>query len=121
MDDTRCGDDCCFVKSGFCNKDCECPNYTETIWEEASSGKTKIVKDCAPKRTMIEQQRMVNSFNAITASNQVLRDKIDKLEGLLLQIINQSRIFFAEIEEGSIKAIPYEGKNEKPDLSIHDS
>lgn len=113
MEDTRCGEDCCFVKSGFCNKDSECPNYTETIWEEASSGKTKIVKDCAPKRTMIEQQNMTNSFNAVTASNQVLRDKIDRLEGLLLQIIQESKIFFAEIEEGNIKALEYqEKKNE---------
>lgn len=113
MEDTRCGDECCFVKSGFCNKDTECPNYTETVWEEASSGKMKTVKDCAPKRTMIEQQRMTNSFNAVTASNQVLRDKIDRLEGLLLQIIQESKIFFAEIEEGKVQAIEYQEKKDE--------
>src|SRR5690554_2741466 len=108
MENTSCGENCCFVQSGFCNSEKDCPNYTETIWEEASTGKIKTVKDCSPKRTMIEQQRLINSFTGVTASVQVLRDKIDKLESLLLQIINESKIFIAEIDQKKIEAIMFD-------------
>jgi hypothetical protein len=101
MEDTRCGENCCFVKSGFCDSDTGCPNYTETLWEESSSGKLKTVKDCSPKRTMIEQQRMINSFSATQGSVQVLRDKVDNLETLLVNLVNQTKQVFIELQEKS--------------------
>lgn len=101
MEDTACGEDCCFVKSGFCNNETECPNFTETIWQEGNSGKIKNVKDCSPKRTVIEQQRIINCVVACQGSVQVLRDKIENLETLLLNLINQSRSAFCEIEEAT--------------------
>lgn len=113
MEDTRCGENCCFVKSGFCDSDIGCPNFTETLWEEGSSGKIKTVRDCSPKRTMIEQQRMINSFAGTQASVQVLRDKIDRLEMLLVNLVNQTKEVFIELKDGSgIKKISQREKDE---------
>lgn len=106
-EDTRCGKNCCFVKSGFCEDDTGCPNYTETIWEDISNGKIKTVRDCAPKRTMIEQQRLINSMTGLQNAFETLSNRLNSVENSLSHIINESKIFFAEIEEGRIKAIPY--------------
>jgi len=108
MEDTNCGENCAFFKSGFCLNEKECPNYTETIWEEAATGKTKVVKDCAPKRTMMEQQRAINSITAMHGAFQKLKEKVESLETMLFQIINASKKFLQEQEE--IKQI--EKKNE---------
>lgn len=113
MEGTSCGEDCCFVKSGFCDSEKGCPNYTESFWEETSTGKMKTVRDCAPKRTMLEQQRLVNSYTMMTGSMNELRDKIDNLEKILLQIINESKIFIAEIEEGNITPIEYKRQQDE--------
>jgi hypothetical protein len=52
MEDTACGSKCAFVKMGFITTCEDCPNYTETWWQEGQTGNTRIVKDCAPKRIM---------------------------------------------------------------------
>lgn len=101
MDNTNCGTECAFVKSGFCQKDNECPFYTESIWE--SKGERKVVKDCSPKRTMFEQQRMINHFTGVQSSVQVLRDKIDTLEKALLFLISRSKELMDELEKENLK------------------
>jgi hypothetical protein len=62
MENTNCGDDCPMVKCGFCKCDKECPNYNESWWLEAKTQEQKLVKDCIPKRLMIQsnlqQQRI---------------------------------------------------------------
>lgn len=91
MESTCCGDNCCFLKNGLCEKVEDCPNYTESVWRENSSGKVSVIKDCAPKRIMLSQQQIFNSFDAVTGSVQVLRDKVTSLEDLLVTLINQSK------------------------------
>ena len=54
MENTTCGKDCPFVKQGFCNSDCECPHYVESVWVQGDTQEKKIVKDCSPKRMLIQ-------------------------------------------------------------------
>lgn len=101
MENTNCGDKCAFVKSGFCNSDCECPFYAESIWE--SKGETKIVKDCSTKRIMIEQQRMMNNFIGVQSSVEVMRDKLENLEKALVFLISRSKELMEELEKENLK------------------
>lgn len=48
MKDTACKD-CPFLKMGFP----ECPNYIETLWYQEGEVQPVIVKDCAPKRSLL--------------------------------------------------------------------
>lgn len=38
----------------------ECPNYIETFWEENGNPQPILVKDCAPKRTLLMMQELYN-------------------------------------------------------------
>lgn len=53
VNDTACKD-CPFKKMGMS----ECPNYIETFWHEKNNPQPKLVKDCAPKRTLLMLQEM---------------------------------------------------------------
>ena len=101
MENTNCGDKCSFVKSGFCNSDCECPFYIESIWE--SKGEPKVIKDCSPKRMMLEQNRMTNHFIGVQSSVQVLRDKVENLEKALVFLISRSKELMVELDKENLK------------------
>lgn len=96
MDCTNCGDKCPFVKQGFCQTDSECPHYMESWWIESESGKQKLVKDCAPKRLMLDSQNQFNRSISMQASIDKMEHRLAKLETLLQMLINQSRVFLEE-------------------------
>ena len=93
MQDTACGKDCPFVKTGFCESDAQCPNYCESVWVEAQSQEKKIVRDCVPKRLLfqnndqnhrilalqeaLEQQR--NMFQIMSSNFKALFQEVEKL------------------------------------------
>lgn len=52
--DTAC-QDCPFRKQGL-----ECPNFIETFWMEEGNPQPVLVKDCAPKRSMLMIQELYN-------------------------------------------------------------
>lgn len=114
IEDTDCKENCSFVKLGICKSSCECPNYTESIWEDKQSGQVKVVKDCSPKRILFEQTRMIGSFNRVEKEMQIVRDKVNSIDALLQQIINQSREFVKEQNKQK-----FEVENEKnPNLIV---
>jgi len=84
MDNTNCGAECPFVKTGFCNSDRECPNYSESCWIEGKTGEQKMIKDCIPKRLMIQN------------NHQQMR-----LEGLQ-QAVEQQRNAFMQLGENFV-------------------
>jgi hypothetical protein len=55
MKDTAC-ENCPFKKMGFD----QCPNYIETLWHEKDNAQPVIIKDCAPKRTLLMVQELYN-------------------------------------------------------------
>lgn len=96
MDCTNCGNECPFVKQGFCQKDSECPHYMESWWVEADSGNQKLVKDCAPKRLMLDSQNQYNRSISMQASIDKMEHRLAKLEAILQALIHQSQAFIAE-------------------------
>lgn len=55
MQDTQC-ENCPFLAQGFK----ECPNYIETLWHDKSSVQPQIIRDCAPRRTLLMLQELYN-------------------------------------------------------------
>lgn len=96
MDDTSCGAECPFVKQGFCSHEKECPNFLETFWLEQNSNRQKLVKDCAPKRLLLNSHDQFNRSISLQASFDKLEDRLAKLEAILEALILQSQNFIVE-------------------------
>lgn len=99
MEDTRCGNKCAFIKAGLCDSDEGCPNYMETVWKTNNGSDIKIVKDCSPKRMMLESQRMVNRCIGLQSSVEQMRNRLDSVESLLNGLTSYSREVLDFVEE----------------------
>lgn len=97
MENTNCGKNCTFVKIGLCESDVDCPNYVETLWECGERAEIKTVKDCSPKRQLLESQKYIHRHLEIEAKIKKLTSKVENLENLMLELINESRQFLGEI------------------------
>ncbi len=96
MDCTSCKENCPFVKSKLCTSEKECPNYMESWWQEGGTGQPKIITDCAPKRMLIQQQIEVNRMFALQQSIEQMRNRLQSLEILLSQLLQQSKEYILE-------------------------
>lgn len=68
MESTSCGQNCPFVKNGSCKSETECPNYVESWWMEGQETTPKLLKDCSPKRLLLQQQYLqlkVEQFQSV--------------------------------------------------------
>src|SRR6187402_3608775 len=91
MDDTACGAECPLVKSGICQSDKQCPNFLETWWQEGEQGRPKMVRDCAPKRTMLQQADFTHRMIGMQAAIEQMRNKLDNLCAIFNQVAEQSQ------------------------------
>lgn len=98
MEDTQCGESCPFVKIGFCDKCSECPNFLESWWTEQGSASPKIVKDCAPKRLLLQQQYLQLRLEQMTADLCESRAEYNKVATHLMEIIDMSKRESKKIE-----------------------
>lgn len=105
MENTSCGEKCCFVKTGFCDNETECPNYIETIWEDKKNGKMVTVKDCSPRRTMLEQQRIGNYIMSVSNQVSTLKSQVNSLEESFNHIVRQTQEFILEVQNTNKKQI----------------
>lgn len=96
MKDTACGENCCFVKIGACKSQDQCPNYLESIWRDERTQEIKNIKDCVPKRMLLEQQAIVNRQFILQEALSEMRDKFQKLESLLILMIKDSQDYLKE-------------------------
>jgi len=96
MENTNCRTDCSFVKSGFCNTDKECPFYCESIWQLQGTTEVKIIKDCSPKRQIMEQNNLHYKFSVLQQLQEDLRNRLDRIELLLNSLIKQSEVYLIE-------------------------
>ena len=70
-----------------CFKDCplwkqfgkECPNFIESGWKDEKTGQVKIVKDCAPRRTMLMLQELFNRIVSLEKASNQARNSADNL------------------------------------------
>lgn len=116
MDCTACGDKCPYVQQGFCKTDSECPHYVESWWHEQLTGKQKLVKDCAPKRLMLDSQLVFNRTISLQASIDKLEHRLARLESLLEMLIAQSKQVMAELPQKASLTLmlPDKDKRENP-------
>lgn len=96
MENTNCGCECSFVKSGFCNIDKECPFYCESIWQVRGGTEIKTVKDCYPKRATMETNNLTYRFSVLQQLQEDLRNRMDRIELLLNTLTQQSEVFLIE-------------------------
>lgn len=90
MENTNCGENCPFVVNGTCKTDLHCCNYIESWWTEKEGGKPKLVKDCAPKRTLLMQQDQANYTLNLQQNIDSLKKEVNNLNQMLTSIIMQS-------------------------------
>ncbi len=86
MEDTACKD-CPFKKMGFS----ECPNYIETLWHVEGNPQPKIVKDCAPKRSLLMIQELHNRNFALQKQISQQEGSIEKCSGDLNKLFEAVR------------------------------
>jgi hypothetical protein len=96
MECTNCGDNCSFVKSGFCQTDRECPFYVESWWQLENKPNPKLIKDCFPKKFALEQNGLLHRFLCMQEVLEDVRNRMNRLELLLDQLINESRQMIIE-------------------------
>lgn len=91
MESTSCGANCPFVKSGFCNSEKECPHYLETWWVETQSQQPKLLKDCAPKRMLLQQQLLQHRLECMQQALEESRNEYVRLGGYLKSLVEASK------------------------------
>lgn len=90
MHDTACGCDCPLVKSGICKSDRECPNFIESWWKEGERGEQKLVRDCAPRRILLQQAENQHTLFGVQSSICEMRDKISALIGIFANLAKKN-------------------------------
>lgn len=109
MENTNCGENCSFVKSGFCKCDRECPFYIETWWQNDQSPQPKLVKDCSPKKMTLEQNALLHRFLCMQGVVEDVRNRMDRIEAMLINLTSQSKEFIqqksAERLDSGLKSI----------------
>lgn len=91
MESTSCGQNCPFFKQGFCASERECPNYVETWWVSEDSSVPKMVKDCSPKRILLQQQQLQINLQQVQASLCESRNEYHRLAGYLKSLVETSQ------------------------------
>jgi hypothetical protein len=114
MENTNCGENCAYVKAGFCKKDCECPYYVETWWQCQDEPAPKLVKDCFPKKFAFEQNNMLHRFMGVQSALENVRNRMSSLETQLNELICQSKdLLIEKYQEKEILEQRSIGKNTK--------
>jgi hypothetical protein len=89
----------------------------ESWWQEGGTGQPKVISDCAPKRMLIQQQVEVNRMFALQQAVEQMRNRLEKLEGLLGQLIEQSKEYILQSPPKQVsrkpqkKALHYDPSN----------
>jgi hypothetical protein len=96
MENSNCGCECSFVKSGFCKTDKECPFYVETWWQIEGKQDPKIVKDCFPKKFALEQNHLLHRQLCLQGVVEDVRNRMDRIEQMLINLTSQSKEFINE-------------------------
>lgn len=91
MESTSCQKDCPFVKQGFCSNEKECPNYVESWWIEGQTQEKKLVKDCSPKRMLLQQQVLQLRLESVQEALELTRNQQTQLLSYLKPLFEASQ------------------------------
>lgn len=103
MDCTNCGEECCWVKSGFCKTDKECPFHVATWWQLEGEAHPRMITDCFPKRFALEQNGILHRLICVESVMEEVRNRMDRLETSLNYLITQSHEFLKERKSEQIE------------------
>jgi len=87
MRDTAC-ENCPFKSMGFA----QCPNYIETIWNEQGNSQPRIVKDCAPKRTLLMLEELYNRTFGLQQQINQQENQVAEFRAAITQLFNAIKI-----------------------------
>jgi hypothetical protein len=80
-----------------------CPYYMETIWRSDEEGaQTKVVKDCAPKRTLLIMMELSNRLLGVQQAAEQERNTQHKVLQKLIEV-QQHQIPNAEFTENLLE------------------
>lgn len=96
VEDTACGEECCFVKQGFCKTDRECPFFCESTWQTEKGERIGSIKDCYPKRAMMENNNFHYRITVLQSLQEDVRNRLERIELALSHLINQSSEFLRD-------------------------
>lgn len=83
MKDTAC-ENCPFKKLGMET----CPNYIETLWQTQGELQPQIVRDCAPKRSLLMLQELYTRFFGLQQQVNQLESQTVELKAAHNQLFN---------------------------------
>ena len=94
LKDTAC-EKCAFVEMGACERVDQCPNFIESKWIDHENN-SMIIRDCAPKRMLLQHQGEINTTLALQQNVDrlktevyLLKDSVDLLIDNLNTCIRQ--------------------------------
>jgi len=76
----------------------QCPNFVESWWTPKDGGQPRLVRDCAPKRTMLMVQEHYNRLIGLQEAQEQQRNesaKIIRIFNSALQLSSGKRPAFA--------------------------
>ena len=73
---------CWMMKQG------RCPNYLESWWTPKDGGTPILVKDCAPKRSLVMLQELSNRVESLQKELNQVRNADHKLREELVNVLN---------------------------------
>lgn len=91
MEGTSCGANCPFVKQGFCKEERECPHYVESWWQDGHTQERKLIKDCSPKRMLLQQQHLQARLECVQAALEQSRNESVQLCSYFKNLIEVSQ------------------------------
>lgn len=91
MKDTSCGESCPFVKCGICESEKGCPNYAESWWIKGNSEEPVLIKDCAPKRMLVQQQVLQSKLEFVQGALEQSRNEFNELSGYFKAIVSSCK------------------------------
>ena len=110
MDNTCCEGKCPWVKIGFCKEVEECPNFVESWWHEGQTGNQKLVRDCAPKRIMLQISNLHSRLEGVQCATEQVRNECAAMKGHFMALENASRQFLND-ESIEMAQIQFEKKS----------
>ncbi|PWU06778.1 MAG: hypothetical protein C5B43_01310 [Verrucomicrobia bacterium] len=117
MENTSCGDNCPFVKKGFCGCERECPNYIESWWIESEKGVPKLIKDCSPKRLIIQQQYLQSRLEGMQKAAEQARNELHEFTSVMRSLVEQTKqILIRNLNSNNL----LDKKNEDNLVILHD-
>ncbi len=78
--DTAC-ENCAFKKMGM-----ECPNYIETFWQEEGNPQPVLIKDCAPKRSLLMLQELYNRTFGMQQQINQSENEVGQMRGAITKL-----------------------------------